>query len=135
MMKLLHNCDTPVLQAFDDIEHEQGFVEIEGTMLQSAQLAEQLFLILTFYVRPAYVIVNINVFTGNETRQAQTVVDQLHRQFRNVVQALLDERGLHPVSYEDWRKIDLAERQAGETAGRPRVKRVTREEMREALEG
>ncbi len=47
---------------------------------------------------------------------------------------LLAERGVRPVSYADWLAIDEAEKAAGKAADRPRVKLVTRQAMRAALE-
>jgi ferredoxin--NADP+ reductase len=46
---------------------------------------------------------------------------------------LLTGRGIDYVSYEDWKMIDALEVQAGEDAGRPRVKFDTVEAMLEAL--
>jgi len=50
------------------------------------------------------------------------------------VDALLAERGIHPVSQEGWRAIDEAERAAGEKLGRPRVKLCTWDELLRAAE-
>ena len=49
------------------------------------------------------------------------------------VEALLDERGVRYVSFEDWQAIDQAEIGRGEPHGRPRVKFVRVEEMLETL--
>jgi ferredoxin--NADP+ reductase len=49
------------------------------------------------------------------------------------VEALLSERGVRFVSFEDWQAIDQAEVGRGEPHGRPRVKFVRVEEMLEAL--
>ncbi|HXV04645.1 MAG TPA: FAD-dependent oxidoreductase [Solirubrobacterales bacterium] len=49
------------------------------------------------------------------------------------VEALLAERGVRFVSFEDWQAIDQAEVGRGEPHGRPRVKFVRVEEMFEAL--
>jgi ferredoxin--NADP+ reductase len=49
------------------------------------------------------------------------------------VEALLEERGIRFVSFEDWEAIDQAEVGRGEPHGRPRVKFVRVEEMLEAL--
>jgi ferredoxin--NADP+ reductase len=48
------------------------------------------------------------------------------------VDALLDERGVRHVVYTGWLAIDTLERSRGEPLGRPRVKLVTWEELREA---
>ncbi len=53
---------------------------------------------------------------------------------REALDALLVARGVRPVDYADWQKIDAAERRAGKSAERPRVKLVTREALRAALE-
>lgn len=45
------------------------------------------------------------------------------------LQNLLLERDIAHVSYRGWQQIDLAERAAGEPAGRPRVKLCTLEEL------
>ena len=45
------------------------------------------------------------------------------------VEALLAERGVRYVSFEDWQAIDQAEVGRGEPHGRPRVKFVRVEEM------
>jgi ferredoxin--NADP+ reductase len=45
---------------------------------------------------------------------------------------LLVERGVEPVLYPGWEAIDLAERDAGEPLGRPRVKLRTWEELLDA---
>ena len=50
------------------------------------------------------------------------------------VEALLAERGVRYVSFEDWQAIDQAEVGRGEPHGRPRVKFVRVEEMLGALE-
>ena len=49
------------------------------------------------------------------------------------VEALLAERGIRYVSFEDWQAIDQAEVGRGEPHGRPRVKFVRVEEMLETL--
>jgi ferredoxin--NADP+ reductase len=49
------------------------------------------------------------------------------------VEALLSERGIRFVSFEDWQAIDRAEVGRGEPHGRPRVKFVRVEEMLETL--
>jgi ferredoxin--NADP+ reductase len=51
----------------------------------------------------------------------------------SAVEALLDERGVRFVSFEDWQAIDEAEVGRGEPHGRPRVKFVRVEEMLDAL--
>ena len=50
------------------------------------------------------------------------------------VDALLDERGIRRVVYTGWLAIDALERSRGEPLGRPRVKLVTWDELREAAE-
>ena len=50
------------------------------------------------------------------------------------VDALLDERGVRRVVYAGWLAIDTLERARGEPLGRPRVKVVTWDELREAAE-
>ena len=50
------------------------------------------------------------------------------------VDALLEERGIRPVSNEGWAAIDDAERAAGEKLGRPRVKLCTWDELLGAAE-
>jgi len=49
------------------------------------------------------------------------------------VEALLAERGIRYVSFEDWQAIDEAEVGRGEPHGRPRVKFVRVEEMLQTL--
>ena len=49
------------------------------------------------------------------------------------VEALLSERGIRYVSFEDWQAIDRSEVGRGEPHGRPRVKFVRVEEMLDAL--
>ncbi|XP_071329324.1 NADPH:adrenodoxin oxidoreductase, mitochondrial [Trachinotus anak] len=46
-----------------------------------------------------------------------------------VISALLEERGVKPVSFSDWEKIDGAEMKRGETSGKPREKLLSVEEM------
>jgi ferredoxin--NADP+ reductase len=50
------------------------------------------------------------------------------------VDALLDERGVRRVVYAGWLAIDRLERARGEPLGRPRVKVVTWDELREAAQ-
>ncbi len=50
------------------------------------------------------------------------------------VDSLLDERGVRRVVYSGWLAIDTLERSRGEPLGRPRVKLVTWDELREAAE-
>ena len=47
---------------------------------------------------------------------------------------LLDTRGVTPVSYEDWQKLDALELERGSSQGRPRVKFIRREEFLNAIE-
>ena len=49
------------------------------------------------------------------------------------LKALLEGRGIRLVSYVDWQKIDAAEIQRGEAAGKPREKFTRVEEMLEVL--
>jgi ferredoxin--NADP+ reductase len=51
-----------------------------------------------------------------------------------VVEALLEERGIRAVLYHGWTSIDEHERSAGEKLGRPRVKLRTWDELLEAAE-
>ena len=50
------------------------------------------------------------------------------------VDALLEERGVHPVTQSGWAAIDEAERAAGERLGRPRVKLCTWDALLETAE-
>jgi ferredoxin--NADP+ reductase len=50
------------------------------------------------------------------------------------VDALLDERGVRRVVYSGWLAIDALERSRGEPLGRPRVKLVSWDELREAAD-
>ena len=50
------------------------------------------------------------------------------------VDAFLDERGVRRVVYAGWLAIDTLERARGEPLGRPRVKVVTWDELREAAQ-
>ncbi|CAJ1081140.1 NADPH:adrenodoxin oxidoreductase%2C mitochondrial [Xyrichtys novacula] len=45
------------------------------------------------------------------------------------ISALLDERGVKPVLFSDWEKIDALETRRGEAIGKPREKLLTVEEM------
>ncbi|XP_061564616.1 NADPH:adrenodoxin oxidoreductase, mitochondrial [Cololabis saira] len=45
------------------------------------------------------------------------------------ITALLEERGVKPVTFSDWEKIDGVELQRGEACGKPREKILTVEEM------
>ncbi|MBV8965060.1 MAG: ferredoxin, partial [Mycobacteriaceae bacterium] len=47
---------------------------------------------------------------------------------------LLTSRGASPLTWEDWRAIDAAERQRGEQSSRPRVKFTSRDDMLGATE-
>ncbi|HEX5633484.1 MAG TPA: NADP oxidoreductase, partial [Gemmatimonadales bacterium] len=49
------------------------------------------------------------------------------------IDALLAARGVHPVSYGDWQRIDALEVERGKAAGRPRLKFTRIPEMLEAL--
>lgn len=46
---------------------------------------------------------------------------------------LLAARGVRPVSYDDWQKLDALELASGRSQGRPRVKFVRHEEFKDAL--
>uniref|UniRef100_A0A3B4U1V5 NADPH:adrenodoxin oxidoreductase, mitochondrial n=1 Tax=Seriola dumerili TaxID=41447 RepID=A0A3B4U1V5_SERDU len=46
-----------------------------------------------------------------------------------VITALLEQRGVKPVSFSDWEKIDRVEMSRGEASGKPREKLLTVEEM------
>ncbi len=48
---------------------------------------------------------------------------------------LLSERGVEVVSYAGWETLDAAERAAGEPRGKPRVKRVTWDDLLAAARG
>jgi ferredoxin--NADP+ reductase len=50
------------------------------------------------------------------------------------VDALLDERGVRRIVYAGWLAIDALERSRGEPLGRPRVKLVAWDELRDAAE-
>ncbi|XP_060884211.1 NADPH:adrenodoxin oxidoreductase, mitochondrial [Labrus mixtus] len=45
------------------------------------------------------------------------------------ISALLDKRGVKPVLFSDWEKIDIVEMKQGEAIGKPREKLLTVEEM------
>ena len=49
------------------------------------------------------------------------------------LQGLLAQRGVRPVSYADWRRIDAAEIERGAANGKPREKFTRIEEMLNAL--
>ena len=51
------------------------------------------------------------------------------------IEALLAERDVRYVTFEDWQAIDQAEVGRGEPHGRPRVKFVRVEEMLETCDG
>lgn len=51
----------------------------------------------------------------------------------NSINALLGSRGIRPISYCDWKKIDKAEINAGALKGKPREKIGTVEEMIDLL--
>ncbi len=53
---------------------------------------------------------------------------------RDSIFGVLRERGVRPVSYADWKKIDSVEREAGEAAHRPRVKLTTHAALLAALD-
>ncbi|KAK5602606.1 hypothetical protein CRENBAI_006579 [Crenichthys baileyi] len=46
-----------------------------------------------------------------------------------IVNMLLEERGVKPVTFSDWEKIDSLEMRKGEACGKPREKLLTVEEM------
>ncbi|XP_074475247.1 NADPH:adrenodoxin oxidoreductase, mitochondrial [Sebastes fasciatus] len=48
------------------------------------------------------------------------------------ISALLEKRGVKPVTFSDWEKIDSVEMKRGEAAGKPREKLLTVEEMLQA---
>lgn len=50
------------------------------------------------------------------------------------IRALLAQRGIKPVVFSDWEKIDQVETQRGETRGSPREKLLTVEEMLEVAQ-
>lgn len=63
---------------------------------------------------------------------AAGVLTATQRPDREAINGLLADRGVQPVTYPDWEAIDRAEIAAGEAVGRPRVKLVTREQIRAA---
>jgi ferredoxin/flavodoxin---NADP+ reductase len=83
---------------------------------------------------------------GTNKKDAMETVQQLLEDVRagriahdenataEAVDALLDERGVRRVVYAGWLAIDTLERARGEPLGRPRVKVVTWDELREAAE-
>lgn len=50
------------------------------------------------------------------------------------IRALLHQRGIKPVTFSDWEKIDEVETQRGEAMGKPREKLLTVEEMLEVAQ-
>ena len=52
----------------------------------------------------------------------------------DALRALLAERGVRPVSYEEWRRIDAAEVERGKAKGKPRENFTRVEQMLEAIE-
>ncbi|XP_025053281.1 NADPH:adrenodoxin oxidoreductase, mitochondrial [Alligator sinensis] len=69
---------------------------------------------------------------------AQSVLEDLQAGMLNVsntkegfesVRSILHSRGVHPVSFSDWEKIDAAEVARGQLAGKPREKIVDPQEM------
>lgn len=50
------------------------------------------------------------------------------------IDRLLEERGLQPVDFAGWKRLDQLEVERGRAAGRPRVKFGRVAEMRAALE-
>ena len=83
---------------------------------------------------------------GTNKKDAMETVQQLLEDVRagriahdenataEAVDAVLDERGVRRVVYSGWLAIDALERSRGEPLGRPRVKVVTWDELREAAE-
>ncbi|XP_055085481.1 NADPH:adrenodoxin oxidoreductase, mitochondrial [Periophthalmus magnuspinnatus] len=57
-----------------------------------------------------------------------------HKPGSNCIRALLDQRGIKPVTFSDWEKIDQVESQRGEAVGKPREKLLTVEEMLEVTQ-
>jgi adrenodoxin-NADP+ reductase len=49
------------------------------------------------------------------------------------IQALLRSRGIRPVSFSDWEKLDAEEVSRGQGAGKPREKLVDPQEMLQLL--
>ncbi|XP_018515872.1 NADPH:adrenodoxin oxidoreductase, mitochondrial [Lates calcarifer] len=47
----------------------------------------------------------------------------------HIISSLLEERGVKPVTFSDWEKIDNVEMRRGEAIGKPREKLLTVEEM------
>jgi ferredoxin--NADP+ reductase len=53
---------------------------------------------------------------------------------REAVDALLDQRGVRWIRFDEWARIDELEVERGKPLGRPRVKLISRDEMLEALD-
>ncbi|KAL8163259.1 UNVERIFIED_CONTAM: hypothetical protein K2H54_015979 [Gekko kuhli] len=73
---------------------------------------------------------------------AQFVLEDLHsgaldvsraKEGSELVRSILQSRGIHPVSFSDWEKIDAAEVARGKLAGKPREKIVDPKEMLELI--
>ncbi len=83
---------------------------------------------------------------GTNKRDAQETVDRLFEDLdagrlsdpaqprRDALEQLLDERKPDHVTYTGWEAIDAAEKAAGESQGRPRVKHTTYELLLEAAQ-
>ncbi|KYO31118.1 NADPH:adrenodoxin oxidoreductase, mitochondrial isoform A [Alligator mississippiensis] len=74
---------------------------------------------------------------------AQSVLEDLQAGMLNVsntkegfesVRSILHSRGVHPVSFSDWEKIDAAEVARGRLAGKPREKIVDPQEMLQLID-
>ncbi len=83
---------------------------------------------------------------GSNRVDAQETVEQLLDDFtsgkltapqadRGALKALLAQRQPDLVDREGWKAIDTAEKSAGKSGGRPRVKFTTREDLLKAARG
>lgn len=75
---------------------------------------------------------------NNSFDTARSVLEDLHsgaldataaKPGWRIINSLLEERGVKPVTFSDWEKIDSLERRRGEACGKPREKLLTVEEM------
>ncbi|GAA6225996.1 NADPH:adrenodoxin oxidoreductase, mitochondrial [Lates japonicus] len=64
-----------------------------------------------------------------EDMDSGTVDVSAARPGSHIISALLEERGVKPVTFSDWEKIDNVEMRRGEAVGKPREKLLTVEEM------
>lgn len=75
---------------------------------------------------------------NNSFDTARSVLEDLHsgaldataaKPGWRIINSLLEERGVKPVTFSGWEKIDSLERRRGEACGKPREKLLTVEEM------